>query len=310
MDAGHVLVIGASGLDIKGRAAAPLQQATSNPGTVRTSFGGVARNISENLARLEIDTILLTVVGDDSYGDLIMAQAATAGVNVTHVLQVEGKHSGSYLAVLNEDGDLAVAVSDYSIMAHLDENFLRDHESLFTEARMVVMDLNLSTAAIDKTLELASQHDVPVCVDPTSPAHAHKIKPYLHRLHLVTPNLAEVTELCEGYEASDEPDIAINAAKQLVATGTHIAIVTLGDKGVVYADVGTSGHIHAIKAPIVDTTGAGDALSAAVIFGLLNEISLEETMRLGVTAATLTLRSRESVVPELTADLLYDHLIA
>jgi pseudouridine kinase len=59
----------------------------------------------------------------------------------------------------------------------------------------------------------------------------------------------------------------------------------------------------------VNTTGAGDALTAGVIFGLLNGVPLDEALRLGVSAATLTLRSRESVVPELSQELLYDELV-
>jgi pseudouridine kinase len=104
-------------------------------------------------------------------------------------------------------------------------------------------------------------------------------------------------------------DAAIHAAKQLVSLGAEIVIITLGEKGVAYADRSGGGHIQARKTEVVDSTGAGDALSAAVIFGLLNELSLDEAMRLGVTAASLTLRSRETVLPELTADLLYEHLV-
>ncbi len=56
-------------------------------------------------------------------------------------------------------------------------------------------------------------------------------------------------------------------------------------------------------------TGVGDALTAAVIFGLLNEMPTDEALRLGIAAAALTLRTRESVHPDLSLDLLYDQLI-
>jgi pseudouridine kinase len=78
--------------------------------------------------------------------------------------------------------------------------------------------------------------------------------------------------------------------------------------GVSYASAESSGHVRALQVEVVDPTGAGDALSAAVIFGLLNEIPLDESVRLGVSAAALTLRTRGSVAPELSLELLYEQL--
>ena len=70
-----------------------------------------------------------------------------------------------------------------------------------------------------------------------------------------------------------------------------------------------SQNIPAIQTPIVDETGAGDALTAGIIFGLLEGIPIDECVRLGVTAASLTLRSNETVRADLSVDLLYDDLV-
>ena len=91
--------------------------------------------------------------------------------------------------------------------------------------------------------------------------------------------------------------------------GGAIAVVTLGEQGVAYADGSGGGFIRAMRSQIVDSTGAGDAFSAAVIFGLLNEVTVDEAMRLGMTAASLTLQSRETVLPDLSQELLYDKLV-
>ncbi|MDX1600697.1 MAG: PfkB family carbohydrate kinase, partial [Anaerolineales bacterium] len=76
-----------------------------------------------------------------------------------------------------------------------------------------------------------------------------------------------------------------------------------------YATIEGTGHVPAVQTEIADPTGAGDALLATVVFGLLNEIPFDEAVRLGVTAASLTLRTRGSVVPNLSLELLYDHLL-
>ena len=68
-------------------------------------------------------------------------------------------------------------------------------------------------------------------------------------------------------------------------------------------------YIPAITGAIVDPTGASDAMTAAIIFGLLEDIPLDESVRLGVNAATLTMRSRETVRPDLDVDMLYDQLV-
>jgi pseudouridine kinase len=88
-----------------------------------------------------------------------------------------------------------------------------------------------------------------------------------------------------------------------------MVLITLAEFGVVYASTDTSGHIPAIHTAITDPTGAGDALTAAIIFALLNGIPLDDAIRLGVSAASLTLRSVGAVSPKLSLERLYDQLL-
>jgi pseudouridine kinase len=89
----------------------------------------------------------------------------------------------------------------------------------------------------------------------------------------------------------------------------EIVVLTQAEFGLYYATTDESGYIPAISTEIADPTGAGDALTAAVIFGLLNDIPLDESMRLGVAAASLTLRFSGAVRPDLSLEKLYDHLV-
>jgi pseudouridine kinase len=126
---------------------------------------------------------------------------------------------------------------------------------------------------------------------------------------MICPNVPETKALCgETFEADSRED-AQGAAVRLVGLGVKIAIITLGEHGVVYASQEISGHIPAITGQVVDPTGASDAMTAAIIFGLLEGIPLDESVRLGVNAATLTMRSRDTVRPDLNVDLLYDQLV-
>ncbi len=304
----HLLTIGAASLDTKGRASHPLRPGTSTPGTIRVSTGGVGRNLAENLARLGEQVVLLSAVGDDSAGRQILHQARERGIDVSHVLVSPDHHTAAYLAVLDETGNLVTSIDDMSIHRRLmTPAYIYSHRSLFRDARMVVLDANLSPATLRTVFRLARQHRVPVCADPTTATLAPRLRPHLANLLLVTPNAAEAEALC-GAPVTDR-ESALAAAQKLVSLGVQIAIVTLGATGLVYATSQESGHIPAIEVEIVDLTGAGDALTAAVIFGLLHDFPVGEAVRLGVSAAALTLECRETVCPTLSLERLYDRLV-
>ncbi|MEO0563439.1 MAG: PfkB family carbohydrate kinase, partial [Chloroflexota bacterium] len=153
-----------------------------------------------------------------------------------------------------------------------------------------------------------------VCVDPTTPDYAEKLAPYLAQTYLLVPNAAETRTLCE-IDITSAPDevtertLATKIAQDLLRRGVKIAVVTMGTKGLSYAHSSGSGFIRAANVEVTDPTGAGDAFSAAVIFGLLNELAVDEAMRLGATAAALTVTTRETVYPQLSLEYLYDELV-
>jgi pseudouridine kinase len=194
-----------------------------------------------------------------------------------------------------------------AILSHITPRYVNDRRRLFRDARMVVVDANLPPATLKTVFRLARRYRLPICADPTSKNLAPRLRPYLDQLHMVTPNPAEAEALLEQGPIGGRNE-AIAAAKQLVARGVEIAVITLAEMGVCYATSNESGHVPALDIDIVDLTGAGDALSAAVIFGLLEEIPVGEAIRLGVSAAALTLQSRETVYPDLSLENLYDQL--
>ncbi|GAB4576209.1 MAG: PfkB family carbohydrate kinase [Anaerolineae bacterium] len=305
---GHVLVVGSAGIDVKGRPDYRLAKGSSVPGTIRSSVGGVARNIAENLARLEVPTILLSALGQDSPGQRVMAHCTEAGIDMSHVLSIPGERTGHYMAMLTVDGHLRSAISDNAVIRHVTPDYLRAHEALFRDARMVIIDANLQEDTLHALFELTRKHRVPVCADPTTPSLAGRLRPFLNQIAMITPNLKEAGVLCGKTAHSYDPETALNAAQHLLERGVRIAVVTLGVRGLAYASGPDRGLIPAIRTQVQDETGAGDALTAGIIFGLLNNVPLDEALRLGVSAASLTLRSKDTVVKELSQELLYDQL--
>jgi len=301
-----VLVIGAAGLDVKGQVQGPLQMGTSNPGTIRQSPGGVARNIAENLARLGVEVALISAVGNDWAGRYLLEQARSAGIDTRHVLVLPDLPTGTYLALQDQEKQLIVGLDDMAAIGAITPQYLQQRHRLFRQARMVVIDANLAPETLATVFRLAAQYGRPVCADPTSAPLAERLRPFLEQLHLVTPNLEEAGALLGEVGRASRP---IQMARRLVAQGVYLAVVTLAEKGLCYATREERGHLPALRVPIVDPTGVGDALTAAVIFGLLEGLSPGEAVRLGLSAAALTLQCRQTVCPDISLERLYEQLV-
>lgn len=306
---GPVLVIGGAGVDIVGTVKSELRRGTSNPGQVHVSYGGVARNVAENLARLGQSVSLITVIGKDDTGDRLMQDLIGAGVEVSAVLRSSKHATGSYMAIIDANGELQYALDDMRVLNELTPAFLRDHSELFKQASLLFMDANVPTKTFRTALSLARQAKLPVCADPTSLVLADRLRTFLPRFFLITPNSAEAARLCDPPQQIESREEALHAAKCLVGQGVEIAIITMAELGVCYATTETSGHISAIRTDIIDPTGVGDALTATVIYALLNNIQLDDAVRLAVSAASLKLRHKGTVVPDLSLEKIYDQLV-
>lgn len=304
-----VLVIGGAGVDIVGRLKSELSQDTSNPAHIRYSFGGVARNVAENLGRLGQPVNLITVVGEDDAGDRLISTLVSAGINVQAIKRTSACNTGTYLAVVNPAGKLQFALDDMRIISMLTPDYIHEQAHLFAQASLVFVDSNLPKDTLRTVMSLARKSRLLVCADPTSASLVNRIKPYLPRIFLMAPNSTEASILCESAHKVTNRRQALEAANYLVSQGVQVAIVTLAEQGLCYATSEVNGYIPAMHTEVLDPTGAGDALSATIIFALLNNIPVDEAVRLGVSAASLTLRYPGAVVPELSLEKLYDQLV-
>jgi pseudouridine kinase len=304
-----VIVIGAAGLDMVGRITGEPETGTSVPANIRVAWGGVARNVAENLARLGESVYLLSAIGEDFAGEALLRTLVESGVETSRIRRMPGVSTGAYLAVVDPHGELRLALDDMHAMETIDVAWLETQADLFDDCAMVFVDANLSAAAMRFIFQLAHRKHIPVAADPVSRTLASRLKPHLRDLALVTPNAREAGVLLGRELNPHAPDDAVMAARDLVAAGVSCALISLDELGVAYADAEGGGHIPARRTPIIDPTGAVDAQIAAVLFGRLNDIPLDESVRLGVAAAALTLRSAHTVVPDLTVEKLYEELM-
>lgn len=301
-----IVVIGAASLDIKGQLARDFLPGTSNAATIRLSAGGVGRNIAENLVRLGMPTALIAAVCEDDFGRAIIQQTEAAGVDVSGVLVSCEQRSASYIAIVTPKRELLAGLDDSSAARAITPEWIDLFADQLRNAPMVVLDANLTRATVDHVLDLCAAADVPVALEPVAFGLATRFRERVGRFTLAIPNAFEAEALA-GMRVEDVAS-AIRAAQQLVSLGTEIAVITLAQEGAVYATGSEVGHVPALATDVVDPTGAGEALAAAVIYGLTNDIPLAECVRLGVIAATVTLRSPETVATELSLEYLYAQL--
>ncbi len=303
-----VIAVGSAAVDTIARPTAGLEAGVAVPAEMRTAFGGVARNVAENLARLEQPVVFLSVVGKDEAGDDLLAHLAKVGVDVSAVLLADDFPTGRYVGILHEEGGLQYGLHDMRISELLTPAYLRAHEDIFAKASAVVLDANLPRRTLRTLFSLTRRHGVPVVADPTSPRLAERLRRYLPRIAVITPDHHEAAALLERPISLDDFEDVILAARQLVARGVDLAVVTLAEFGLCYATSEVSGHLPALRTEIVDPTGAGDAFTAALLYGLLHGFPVDDAIWLGISAAALALNSEGNVSRELSLERLYDQL--
>lgn len=304
--AGQVVVIGGANMDFKCQSKASMVLHTSNPGRMAATVGGVACNIARNLARLGVPTALFTVVGQDEFGERILRETRTAGIDISMTL-MSGKPTGTYVALLDRDGDMTVALSAMDAMEELTTQRVSARAAALTQARMVVADCNLEGAVLGRLAEICAGAKVPLTIDAVSTRKAERLRPLLKArlpIHLLSLNRDEAAVLAGG-RIQSEADLN-RAAAALHRMGVRHALIGLSDRGTYAstADGGEAARVAPFPVTLSDVTGGGDAALAGAIVALLDQQSLAEAARWGQAAAALTVSVPETVSPSLSASAL------
>ena len=293
-----VAVIGGANMDIHGKSDNTLRSNDSNPGTVHTSAGGVARNIAESLARLGVDCRLISAVGNDQQGRMLLQLSREAGIDMQHVQRLESAATSTYLSVLDHTGDMQVAVADMSIIDELSADRLRQYRAMLNQASLIILDTNLPDDALAWLAGTFTRHAV--FVDTVSTAKAVQIKPYLSSVHTLKTSAIEAEALA-GLRARTLPELR-TLADWVHAQGVERLFVTRGAQGVFYSTSDAQG-VDKLKFPrhdVKNTGGAGDAFLATLAYAWLEDWALEKSLQYALAAADVTLSHRATSSPALS----------
>lgn len=276
-----VVVVGGAVLDVFAYPHDTFILNDSNPGYLKTSLGGVARNIAENLARLGVDTTLVTMLGKDEGKKLIMQNAQEVMLKLS---AIPATKTPTYLAILNEDNEMVAAVADMDEIELLSKEHIKKRDVIFQNADYVILDTNLNPDTLQyifKTYQKEFYMDVISC------KKAEKIKPFYRFIHGLKLNILEAKHLSD-IDTDDEEVLA----KYFLSQGVKEVYLTLGQNGSIYMSkeevIRTPSHDVEIK----NTAGAGDAFLAGIIYGKINGLDL---LSCAQKAAEVTLQSKKAV---------------
>lgn len=303
----EILCIGGANLDRKFHVKGSVQLGTSNPASSTYSVGGVGRNIAENLGRLGHDVTLLTTAGKDADWQVIQ-EASEAFMNVRYVEQIPDASTGSYTAIMDEHGELALAVANMDVYEFLVPSLLKQHEAMLMHAGCFIMDLNCPKETLTYIQDMALTRNIPLVIVPVSSPKMNRLPDSLQGVTWFICNTDEA-ETIVGHAIQTEEDYK-NALQHLLHAGVAHAVITAGAKGVFAATGVTEPRHFAAKkiAKIEDVTGAGDAFVSAVIHSWLTEQAFERCIEAGLTNAQKTLASPYTVRPELSEELLKNEM--
>lgn len=273
---GTIVVVGGLNIDIIGTPFEEPLAGDSSPGAVRVSVGGVGRNIARTLRKLGDAVQLIAPVSQGSDGVFARLDCAHLGIGLDGALDVDA--SCRYLCVNGPDGDLRLAVNDMAAMERLTPEAIEKRLPLINASDLIVVDANLPEDALET---LAARATRPLVADPVSAPKGGRMRGILKHLTAIKPNRAEAAALT-GLAPDSAPEAL---AEALLHQGVRHVYLSLGAEGMLYA-----GPEGMFLAPVEvhrgrNFNGCGDAATAAIAHGLVQNLSARETAKLAMQAA-------------------------
>ncbi len=296
-----IICIGGMNVDRKYVIQGKTMMHTSNPVSSTHAVGGVGRNIAENLGRLDEQVKLISVAGFDHDFEWIKEQTQSF-VDMESVTQLANQSTGAYSAIIDDHGEMQLALADMDIYDQMDLKWIKEHEHLLSSAKMIIIDLNLTKECVEYIISLAKNKDIPLFVIPVSSPKMDRLPRQLEGIHTLIVNLDE-SETFFNQSASQDSDIA-DLTEQWIKAGVKQVILTHGSQATFYDN--QEGVRERFQPPqvdqVVDVTGAGDSFVAGFIFGQAQGHDYQSSIQLAMTNSYHTIQSELTVRTNLSAE--------
>jgi sulfofructose kinase len=241
--------------------------------------GGPVATAMVTLSRLGAKTTFIGKISDDYFGGLIKDDLTSESVNIDHLVVENGKRSQfAFIVIEKKTGKRTVLWSRATVTPLREDEINRN---VISAAKVLHLDGLMLESSLEAA-KCARDAGVTVVVDPGSrredPLALVKFADYFIASEDFT------SQYCNG----NDPKAA---AMELLKQGAKTVIVTMGEKGSICVSKGNYFYQPAFRINPVDTTGCGDVFHGAFIFGLLQDLDLNKTVRFA--SATAALKCRE-----------------
>ena len=293
-----ILVIGAAFVDIKGFPQDIYIPNGRNVGRIEYIHGGVARNVVENIANIELRPTYLGIVDNSPMGRDVLQKLQNHKVNTEYVLTIPDG-MGTWLAVFDNNGDVAGSISKRPNMLPLVVQLKARGDELFSRVDSVVLEVDLDKEIVKEVIALAARHHVKLFGLVSNMSIAAERRDFLQKFDCFICNQQEAGLLfLEDYSQHTPEELRDVLCEKVVNAQIPAMVVTMGAKGAVYADLsGNKGICPARNVHVKDTTGAGDAFCAGVSIGLTYGKDLPGAIEIGSHLAASVITSSENVCP-------------
>lgn len=292
----YICVVGGSNMDIIGLPYNELILEDSNPGKVFISLGGVGRNIGENLIKLGIEVKLITAVGNDIYGKKILEESRNIGLNMKDSLISKEYSTSTYLSILDEKGDMKVAIAHMEIFDSIKLDFIKEKNHVIKNSKICIIDTNIPEDIIEYIV--TNNKDIDFFLDTVSSSKAKKVKNIIGNFHTIKPNKIEA-EILSGIKITTDNDLK-RVSHYFLNKGVKQVFISLGENGIYYNNGINEEHIKVPKIHVVNATGAGDAFIAALAYCHFNNLEIDYTARFAISSSILALSHENTINPNMS----------
>ena len=298
---GRTAVIGVVFVDVKGFPHGKYIPTGRNIGDVKIVHGGVSRNVAQNLANVGNDVTFITMFEPDALGSGVRANLAANGVDLTYAIEAPAG-MGMWLAVMDENGDLAGSISRQPDSSRLDALFQERGDEIMQNCDDVVLEIDMRASIADRVFELAEKHRRDIYVIVGNMGVILKRQALLSRARLIVMNEIEAGLLLGCTLDPADPERVLEVTRiEAKKRDLKQIVVTLGVHGSIYFDSrnGDAGFVPAEPTRLVDSTGAGDAFFSGTVDGLIHGMNLRDACARGAHLASLTIQTEENTCPRI-----------
>lgn len=293
-----IVVIGAVFVDIKGSPMNVFIPDGRNEGRVESVHGGVARNVAEDIANIELRPTFVGLVDDSAMGEEVIQKLKNHKANTDYIRKTKDG-MGTWLAVFDNDGDVYASISKRPDLMPIGDILEEYGDEIFANADSICIEIDIEKDVVKQIFKLAQKYNKPVFGVVSNMSIAIERRDFIKATDCFVCNIQEAGLLfSDDYSKKTPEEMYEILAKKIFHAQINSMVVTMGAQGAVYADIhGDKGICPAKNVIVKDTTGAGDAFFSGVAIGRTYGKTLRESCEIGSRLSASVICNTENVCP-------------